>query len=240
MKKAFVISDVHLSSMASPTGEAMLFLVRKAQSECDLFIILGDLFDLWLGEGEYFKKQYETLIAELKKLKKTCRIVYFEGNHDLHLKKFWEDELGFEVFVSPQLLEYKGLRIWAEHGDEINREDRDYLFLRWFLRTPPIKFIIYNLPSKISNLIGKKASSVSRQYTEKLENKSIEIFRQYAQTLIQTKDFDLLLVGHTHITDDFTFEYRGRLRRLINLGSWYSEPHYLEIASSKDIKIINF
>lgn len=233
--KVFAISDVHLKKMASPTGEAVLSLVRCAQKECGLFIILGDLFDLWLGQGDYFVREYSPLIQEIRKLKETCRVVYFEGNHDLHLKKFWQEQLGVEVFTSPQLIEFNGMKIWAEHGDEINRKDRDYLFLRWFLRTKPLEFLVYNLPSAISNWIGKQASGLSRAYTQRLDNHSIEIVRAYAQKISQKEKFDLCLVGHTHMTDDFTFDGR----RLINLGTWLDKPCYLQVDSSlQQIKVL--
>lgn len=224
--------------MASPQGEAILHLVRRAQTECSLFIILGDLFDLWLGDGEYFKKEYSVLIEEFKKLRAGgCRVIYFEGNHDLHLVKFWQDSLGFEVYVKPYKFEFNGLKIWAEHGDEINRQDRDYLFLRWLLRTPVFKFLIYNVPSSVSAWIGNRSSGASRAYTSSIENKSKDIFRAYAQELANKDDFDLFLAGHSHIEDDFKFEAAGKSRQLVNLGSWFDKPKFLEISSSSSIAV---
>ncbi len=242
-EKAFVISDVHLKKMATPNGAAILHLIQKAQSDVQMFIILGDLFDLWLGQGDYFKREYAPLIEEIKILTKTCRVIFFEGNHDLHLKKFWEKELGVEVYTSPQMIEFGGMKIWAEHGDEINREDRDYLFLRWVLRSRPIELLIYSLPSKISAFIGNRASKASRAYTAQIVNNSKQTVRDYAQKLRLTHDFDLCLVGHTHVMDDFKFETEksGKISssgRLINLGSWYESPCYLEInASAKSAEV---
>jgi UDP-2,3-diacylglucosamine hydrolase len=233
---AFFVSDVHLSRMASPTGEALLSLVKRATKEATLFIILGDLFDLWVGSGSAFKKEYAPLIEEFKKLKKKCPIYYFEGNHDFQLKKFWEDELGFKIFPRPHEFEFGGLKIRAEHGDEINREDHGYLFLRWFLRTPPLRFLINIAPSKLVLAIGQRASLVSRDYTSKLPNSSLQIFRDYAQALRKEKDFDVLVTGHTHVADDFIFTESGNIARLINLGSWFDGPHYLKISPQGDIR----
>ena len=70
MSSAFFISDVHLRRMASPSGEAMLSLLKLAQKEASLFVILGDLFDIWVGEGRAFQEEYAPLIAEFQKLKK--------------------------------------------------------------------------------------------------------------------------------------------------------------------------
>ena len=220
--------------MASSNGEAILLLLKKAQTECDLFVILGDLFDLWVADGEYFKNRYAALIEAIKKVRDSgCPFYYFEGNHDLHLKKFWGDQLGLKISQGPRMIDYHGFRIWAEHGDEINRADRDYLFLRWFLRTPPLKVLAHLLPSKIVGAIGEKASASSRKYTARLANDSIEVFRNYARELRTREKFDLLVTGHTHIPDDISFEVPGtkQVCRLINLGSWFDGPHYLEVDS---------
>lgn len=225
--------------MASPTGEAVLFLLRKAQQEADLFVILGDLFDLWVGKGWAFQKKYKPLLEEFKKLRARCRIIYFEGNHDLHLAKFWQEQLGFEVYTEPKMIQYSGIKIWAEHGDEINRSDHGYLFLRWFLRTPPLKALVHWVPSKLVSQIGEKASSTSRKYTDSLPNQSLEVFREYAKSLKLVKNFDLLLTGHTHIADDFQFDTPKGKARLINLGSWYDGPRYLQISSQGDVNLIS-
>lgn len=225
--------------MASPQGEAMLLLLKKAQGEADLFVILGDLFDIWLGKGEAFQKEYAPLLTEFKKLKSKCRILYFEGNHDFHLRKFWAEDMGFEVYENPLDFEYGGLKIHAEHGDEINRDDRGYLFLRWFLRTPVLKFLIEKVPSQVVFGIGHKASNKSRVYTSGLPNKTVPLFRSYAQDLNLRRPFDLFLVGHTHIPDDFNFVGQGQKFRLINLGSWFEKAHYLKVTSSGQIEDIN-
>jgi UDP-2,3-diacylglucosamine hydrolase len=217
--------------MASPSGEALLSLLKEAQKDAALFVILGDLFDIWVGQGKAFQEEYEPIISALRELRKKCPIYYFEGNHDFHLEKFWTDQMNLEIFSGPKDFEFGGLKIRAEHGDEINREDHGYLFLRWFLRTAPLKFLIENLPSTLVLKIGQRASKVSRGYTSSLQNKSIEVFREYAQNLVKTHPFDLLLTGHTHVPDDFSFQHNGKTSRLINLGSWFDGPHYLKISA---------
>jgi len=225
--------------MASPTGEALLSLLKRAQKEASLFVILGDLFDIWVGSGQAFQKEYEPVIDALRELRKTCSVYYFEGNHDFHLEKFWTKEIELEVFSGPKEFEFGGMKIRAEHGDEVNRQDHGYIFLRWFLRTSPLKFLIENLPSSIVLRVGRRASKVSRQYTSGLKNRSIEIFREYAQDLAETHPFDLLLTGHTHVPDDFTFKIKGETSRLINLGSWFDGPHYLKVSSDGNVERID-
>jgi UDP-2,3-diacylglucosamine hydrolase len=238
LSSAFIISDVHLTQMASPTGEALLSLIRKAQTEASLFVILGDLFDLWVGSGEAFQKEYQPLINELVKLRMKCPVYYFEGNHDFHLKRFWVDKMKFDIFLGPHEFEFGGLKIRAEHGDEINRRDYGYLFLRKFLRTLVLKFLIENVPSSLVSRIGQKASKVSREYTSGLKNQSVRILREYGLKMLKSRDFDLLVTGHTHIADDSEVLWKDKKVRFINLGSWFDGPHYLSVSSNGEIELL--
>lgn len=231
--QAYFVSDVHLKDMASPSGEALLRLLKKAQQDADLFVILGDLFDLWVGPGSCFQDTFEPLLHELRVLRKTCRVIYFEGNHDLHLEGYWKEVLNCEVYTGPYQFKYGKLRIWAEHGDEINQEDHGYLFLRRFLRSGPMRWLINTVPSEVIQFIGTRASSTSRKYSAVKDNPALKVFRAYAQKTMAIKPFDLMVVGHSHVYDDFQFEGG----RLVNLGSWFDGPKYMTVSSEGNIEI---
>src|SRR5207253_2954651 len=120
-------------------------------------------------------------------------------------------------------------------GDECNPHDHGYLFLRGFWRFYPIKKFIEAAPSSWVSQIGSYFSQTSRKFSnnrgrpEEAKERIRDIVRTYARTLREKKDFDLLVTGHTHVSDDFQFENMGKKVRSINLGSWYEPPHYLEI-----------
>lgn len=216
----------------------MLSLVKKAQKEASLFVILGDLFDIWVGKGRAFQNEYRPLIDEFKILKKSARLIYFEGNHDFHLEKFWREEMGFEIATGPRLIPFGKLKVWAEHGDEINREDRGYLALRAFLRFKPVRFAIERIPSRLVFWVGSNASHVSRRYTDHKSDPVLQIFREYAKGLREKNEFDLLVTGHTHVADDFEFSGGGFRCRLINLGSWFDGAHFLRVSPDGDVRQI--
>ena len=50
------------------------------------------------------------------------------------------------------------------------------------------------------------------------------MIRRYAETTYETRPFDLIITGHMHIRDDYTFERDGKKIRSVNLGSWFDEP----------------
>ena len=205
--------------------------------------MVGDIFDLWIGQHQFFIDRFKPLIEVLKELKKHgVDIHVFEGNHDLYLRDFWAGELGFQVYEDASEFELSGLRVRVEHGDLINPDDRGYLFLRWLLRTPLLKILEKNLPDRLVTLIGEKASSASRDYTSTRKELPVlkikELIRSHAESKFSESKFDLIVTGHVHVQDDFSFAINGQTVRSVNLGSWFTEPMVFQL-SGKQAKFIN-
>lgn len=234
MKKAYFLSDLHL---VDPNDEKSLALLRflralKGRSELDDLFLVGDIFDLWISKHPYFIKRWFFILRELVRLKSEgVEIRYFEGNHDLYLKDYFYNQLGFHIYSQATAILWGNVNLRVEHGDEIDRTDYGYLFLRWFLRTAVIKKIIQKLPEFIILKIGESASQLSRNYTSKRPQAQVErvkkLLRQHAENTYQTEKYDLLVSGHLHVKDDI----RVHSGRAINLGSWFDEYKVLYVTS---------
>ncbi len=230
--RAFFVSDLHLKAEDTQKAQIFLSFLNNLPEDATHLILLGDIFDLWVGNHEYFQKKFPKLIENIKSIvSRKVEVHYFEGNHDLHLKKFWEDHLGVTVHNSYKIFQWGDLIVRAEHGDLMNPEDKGYLFLRKFLRTKPMEFISYHLPGSIVGFIGDRSSRMSRIYSDRLNQKYKEavqsLTRNYAQKIYKETPFDLFVSGHTHVDDDFTFDVDGKKARSVNLGSWLDKPKYL-------------
>lgn len=237
---AVFLSDLHLKSVEERNGQTLLrFLVSlDAQSRPPMIFLLGDIFDLWVSGHRVFIDRFRPLLEVLERLsKKGARLVYFEGNHDLHLAPYWEKVLGADVRVGAGSFTVGGFRIRCEHGDEINREDAAYLRLRAFLRHPLLETAAHRLPGRFWDYLGQRASHTSRKYSsperssheERLRN----LIRSHAQRVWPDDPFDVVISGHMHVKDDWTFEVGGRSVRSINLGSWFGEPEVLVLAGGR-------
>ena len=243
MSSAYFVSDIHLTNAKDPNFAIFTrFLSRlldllslpstqKSKDAPTHLFLVGDIFDLWIADHRYFTREFQPLIHALRELHaKGVQIHYFEGNHDLHLRKYWQNELGFQVHSEAVYFDLGSRVVRVEHGDQMNPNDRGYLFLRWLLRTPVVRWLSHNLPAFVVKAIGERASGVSREYTstrKELPRDQIhQITRQHAQLAYQQKSFDLIISGHVHVADDHAFEALASQRsaRSVNLGSWYDQP----------------
>lgn len=222
--KAYFLSDIHLNMEKKTRTERLLVFFKSfnAENAPSHLFLLGDIFDLWLWKHKLFIDTWEPVISELVRLKLLgTEIHYFEGNHDLYLKSYFENHLGFKVHSDPININLFGHNLRLEHGDQMDPDDRGYLFLRWFLRTPPLRVLAKCLPSRWVEWIGQRSSSVSRDYTSaKKKNNEENIIEKclvHAKKVHKRTPFDILIAGHIHLRVD---EKLPSGARVINLGSW--------------------
>jgi len=237
VSRALFVSDIHISSPHdSRAGLFRRFIEKCRQDPPAHLFLVGDIFDLWVADRSFFVEAYQPLIDELLQLKHLgTEIHYFEGNHDLDLRLYWQHKLGFDVQDSAAFFELYGRCVRVEHGDQMDPEDRGYLLLRWFLRTAFMRFLGRALPNRWVRWIGRRASSASRDYTTQVKVASDEQvrakIRDHALRVYPEKPFDLLLSGHVHVREDSELGVSGRKVRCVNLGTWLKEPLVFELKS---------
>ncbi len=227
--------------MDEPSSQKLLGFLRSLQNgerEASHLFLLGDIFDLWIADHNYFAQKFAPIVHELSQIvKSSVQVYYFEGNHDLHLKKFWQEEHGIKVFTDKEYISLGSYQVRIEHGDFINPDDKAYLRLRAFLRSKFMHFLSYNLPGKLVALLGEKSSEASRKRSSVVRKSKEELLRKMIRTYAEKSHkidphFDLLITGHMHVKDDYSFNSNGKEIRSINLGSWLDEPMALEINAS--------
>lgn len=225
MKSYYFLSDLHLRDMNDDKAQTLLrfFISLETKSKESVVFLVGDIFDLWIAKHDYFINKYQPLIAQLKKLIEAgLEVHYFEGNHDLHLKKFWQDDLGMIVHSDPEYFHLEDEVVRVEHGDQMDPEDTGYLFLRWFLRTPVMRAVALYLPGFLIAQIGKAMSKTSRVYTNSLRDsqKILKTIHTHAQKVFTQRAFQVIVTGHVHLRDETTFIVSGQKMTSYNLGSW--------------------
>lgn len=245
MMRAYFLSDIHLGSNQDPKFFLLTHWLKSFVSveQMTHLFLLGDIFDLWVHNYQHFTHEFQELIQELIRLKYLgVEIHYFEGNHDLHLEAYWQRELHIPVYKGPQHFQLGSLNIRLEHGDQMDPEDRGYIFLRWLLRTPVVKWCIRHLPEKFMVWLGESSSRKSRSYTTKIKTinkeRAIHVIRTHAQKIFQSHPFDIIITGHMHVRDEFQWQEESKTITSMNLGSWLDHPQVLLLEEGGQISFV--
>lgn len=241
MIAAWFVSDIHLKDINERSGNILLrflhSLTERERPVTHLFL-LGDIFDLWIGESAIFAERFGPIVEALAKLRRQgVEIHYFEGNHDVHVSKFWEKNLGIPCWTEAKYFSLGKKLLRLEHGDLINLNDQAYLRYRRFYRHGVMEKLAYGLPGLFWDGLGKWASRTSRKYSAKdreSRNQELrEMIRAHAHRSFAEAPFDAVISGHMHIRDDYEFAVDGRLIRSLNLGSWFDSPHALSLINDE-------
>jgi UDP-2,3-diacylglucosamine hydrolase len=210
--KISAISDVHIKF---PHDEAdmllMSFFNHPDVQDSDYIFLLGDIFDLICGPHNEYLKIYAHLFQAMDELQKKGKKVYFfEGNHDVHLKKLfkkiWKQD---EVLITqdPVIEMIDGRKYYLSHGDEHEVENLSYHRYMKFIRSKPLKFVAnYLLPYAFLNFVGERASVMSRKKGSRLFDAE-GVRAKFRSGVSQTThgEYDFVLGGHSHVKDEFAF-----------------------------------
>lgn len=233
--KAIFLSDVHLRDAGSVKSKLVVRFLQEVASTYDDIYILGDLFDVWLGTSAYLVRHFRPVVQALKQLVEDGhRVHYLEGNHDFHLGEYFSSSLGIRVYTDEIVEQWNGKRIYMAHGDLGNPRDLGYRVLRKILRNDLFHFGMKVLPQDMLFRVGLRSSELSRGYQKKVarnEAKIRQVYRESAQAIFR-RGFDVVLMGHTHLPDDYTVTVDGRECRYINTGDWVRHFTYLEFDGS--------
>ncbi len=225
------VSDLHLKGLDDPRQEAFVSWLEEKAPHLSRLVIGGDLFDVWIGFKDVGYYHYLSVLEAFRKLKKQgVEIDYIEGNHDFFLGPFFTDILKANIFEREAVYYFNGCKVLVTHGDLLNTRDVGYQLLRLFFRSLPFQWLIKMTPPSWIWTIGQKLSHLSRsRQKEGSQEKIVSLYRKLAEEKFRrSPDLDILIAGHNHFPDHYSFESTGKKRSYFNLGDWVKHFTYLE------------
>ncbi|TSE25563.1 UDP-2,3-diacylglucosamine hydrolase [Tepidimonas aquatica] len=123
------VSDVHLSAHDPATAAAFLGYLRAAAF--DALCILGDLFEVWVGDDLLQADDPEAALARdvaaaLRAVASSRPVYLMHGNRDFLLGPAFAAASGATLLADPCLLDTGGWRWLLAHGDAWCVHDADY------------------------------------------------------------------------------------------------------------------
>lgn len=207
--KIATISDVHVKKAGDEAEKLLLrFLEHPLVLQADYVALLGDIFDLMCGPHSIYFEQFEAVFQQIDKLQANgVKIIYVEGNHDVHLKKLFSQKWKNNEILLTQthvLLDDGKHRYYLSHGDDHEVDNLSYQRYKKMIFSWPLRFVAnYLLPYRLLEFIGRKASQKSRKKGSKKFDASLvqARFREGVETTNPQANF--IIGGHSHVKDDY-------------------------------------
>lgn len=139
------ISDLHLQASDPATVNAWQRFMQTTQA--DAVFILGDLFEVWVGDDVLATAGFEAGCTQiLKAASQRLSIFVMHGNRDFLLGSTFAQAGGLTLLNDPSVLNFAGQHWLLSHGDALCLGDTDYLQFRAQVRSPEWQESFLSLP----------------------------------------------------------------------------------------------
>ena len=222
------IGDAHLDAGLPEVGEFVEFLARLGQ-RCGRIVLMGDLFDLWIGRPELQQPHHEQVLEALRQLRRQGTVVrYVEGNRDYRIGSAFAGD-AFDDVTEAGLVESIGAkRVFAIHGDLVNRSDRQYRRWRRLSRSSWVWALFHGIPSALRQRVALRMERKMRGTNLGFKHEFPEhAVREYSADLFSWGQ-DIVVLGHFHVERELIAEEGGRI---LVLPEWKASRRHLEIDS---------
>ena len=209
------ISDLHLQASEPETLAA--WQRYMAQTRAEAIFILGDLFEVWIGDDCATPSSFEHRCLEILRTKaQHCAVFFMHGNRDFLLGEDFAQACGITLLVDPTVLNFSGQRWLLSHGDELCLDDHDYLLFRSQVRSRAWQqeFLAKPLSQRLAIALDLRQQSEARKRGS-LSYADVDA-DEVARWLAQARSKHLIH-GHTHKPADH--QLAAGLRRSV-LSDW--------------------
>ncbi len=191
------ISDLHLQASEPATFSAWQRYMQTTPA--DAVFILGDLFEVWVGDDVLQELGFEQQCAEVLRQTATRVPTFFmHGNRDFLVGSDLLMACNTALLADPAVLTFNHQRWLLSHGDALCLDDVDYMAFRRQVRSADWQqtFLAKPLAERQAIARGLRQQSEARKQSSA---DYADVDSQAARQLLKQAKALTLIHGHTHI-----------------------------------------
>ena len=233
------VGDVHLEEGDAAVPEFVSFL-EKISDDCSRLILLGDLFNVWIGRRELEEPHQTTVLRQLSRMRRQGVVVrYIEGNRDYRIHQCYAGDAIDDGSTRGIVEEFGGLTISVTHGDLVNPSDRQYRLWRAISRSAPL-WALFSLLSQ------RRKLRIVRSFEARLRGTNLAFkqsfpeaeVRRYAERIL-SRGHDAVVLGHFHVEKDLQCAAPGGAGRLLVLPEWKGSRRHLRVETDGEMRFVD-
>jgi len=241
MSRTLFISDLHLSS-EQPQISAQLyrFLSHEALGAAALYI-LGDLFEVWLGDDTLDAPDGDRLGCEVADALRALHaagteVLLMHGNRDFLLGERFARACGARLIEDPTLLSLGGHSVALMHGDTLCTDDVAYQEFRTLARSQPFQEEFLSKPFAERRTLAQAYRAKSEQVKRASPQDIMDVAPSAVQDAFRRHAVSHLIHGHTHRPATHPYEIDGRHCERWVLPDWDRGGGYL-VAEGRTLRL---
>ena len=191
-----LISDLHLAENTPEVFAA--WTAHLENTEADAVFILGDLFEVWIGD-DMAERGFEARCVEVLAAAAAERTVAFmPGNRDFLVGDAMLEASGVARLADPTVVVAVDDRVLLSHGDALCIDDVAYQRFRSVVRRPFVQRAFGSLPFAARSAIGRTLRRQSGRRPPDEHRGYADVDTGTALAWLRDADAATLVHGHTH------------------------------------------
>ncbi len=229
MSFTLFIADLHLDPVRPAITELFLDFLAGEARQADALYILGDLFEVWLGDDD-FNPHHERVAEGLHALSVAGTPVYFMvGNRDFLLGEAYARRAGMTILEEPVTLDLYGTPTTILHGDVLCTDDRPYQMFRALVRNRAWQKCFLLSPLVWRRMLANMTRGQSRKRGQSVNPDITDVNADAVAAMFRKQDVPRIIHGHTHRPAVHSLEVDDASRKRIVLGDWYEQGSVLRV-----------
>lgn len=230
-----LISDLHLSDSRPDVIQAFYAFLENKAKQADVLYILGDLFELWVGDDDPSPMVRE-VIHRLRKLSAHTKLYVQNGNRDFLIGKRFARETGATLLPDHHRVTLGGKKTVLLHGDTLCIDDKDYQQYRRRTRNPVSRFILRNLSLRRRQKIADGLRSRSLAANANKADNILDVNVDEVERVMAAYKVKQMIHGHTHRPN--CHKHKQGKRHV--LGDWDQQGWYISVKDDHAPELISF
>lgn len=221
------ISDLHLSAERLDIVQHFLHFMQTQAPHAEALYILGDLFEIWLGD-DAISDAHSPVIKAIRQISNFGIPVYFmHGNRDFLIGDGFASACGCKILEDPSVINLYGTPTLITHGDTLCTDDVDYQRFRAHIRSPQTIAQLMSLSIEERIAMGKQYRMASQEASKQKPEEIMDVNQDAVKAMLREYGVEHMIHGHTHRPAIHTIDLDGKQAQRIVLGDWYEQGSQL-------------
>ena len=221
------VSDLHLDASRPAQVQEFVHFLRTEACQAQALYILGDLFEVWIGDDDPAEGLDEVIEALRQSTARGVAVRFQHGNRDFLLGEGFARRTGIEILPARQVVDLYGTPTLIEHGDLLCTDDVAYQRYRRRIRHPITLALLGNLPRSWRLKMGQRLRRVSAEAVAEKPPDIMDVNGETVRQVMRSEGVYTMVHGHTHrpAVHRFKVDEADAVRAV--LGDWYEQGSWL-------------
>lgn len=229
------ISDCHVDASNPEIARNLIEFLQGRARKARYLYILGDLFEVWLGDDDP-ATQHQPLLSALAELGRNTQLFFLAGNRDFLVGQTFAEQFGITIIKEPHCLRLDHNPVLLMHGDSLCTDDHDYQQFRQLVRSShwQSEFLAKSLIERqqiAAKLRSDSTAAMAEKVTEIMDVNEAAVANCFDQFSSAT-----IIHGHTH--RPAVHQYGNDNTRIV-LGDWQPAASYLSWSASTGFNLVD-